>query len=266
MGKLKSFLSIEDHGKLPEAERAYYVKLDNGAGYVPDADPVVIGNSRWAVEDVGGLKHALSSANSLGERLKGTLTAYEGLGTVDEVRTAVDFKKNHKPGTTEAEIKSITDQLTAKYEGEKKTLAQERDRLAADLQREVLEGTAVRAVAAKKGRAHMVLPHVLSQLKLVRDETGRSHVRVINRDGQVRLSEKPGSTSPMDVEELVETIRQNDDWRGAFDSDAKPGAGTPTGGTPAPGATKIPWNELSTRSFDHNLDLEKLASGEIQIT
>jgi hypothetical protein len=94
------------------------------------------------------------------------------------------------------------------------------------LSKHLISDAASRALAAEKGSIDLLLPHVLSQCKVVRNDDGSYSVTVLDDQGDSRFD---GSGGLMGVSGLVTEMKTKDAFARAFESEQAPGAGTRPG-------------------------------------
>ena len=118
------------------------------------------------------------------------------------------------------------------------------------LAKHLIGDVASRELAAAKGSSELLTPIVRSQCKVV-EVDGDYQVRVVDAQGDFRTD---GAGGFMGVKELVGELKVNEAYARAFESEAKSGGGSPTGGETrnAPGKTGA-GGELSAN--------EKIAAG-----
>lgn len=88
------------------------------------------------------------------------------------------------------------------------------------LSKHLISGAAAIALAKHKGAPDLLLPHVLSQCEMVREDNGDRGVRVKDADGSHRMN---GTGGWMNVDELVVEMKTKDAFARAFESEVKGG-------------------------------------------
>lgn len=102
------------------------------------------------------------------------------------------------------------------------------------LERYLLTSSATSAIAAQKGDPELLMPFVRQQTKVVKLDNGDYAARVVDADGEIRYN---GKGNPMEVSELVESMKADAKYGRLFDADVPSGGGTPpTKKAVAPGA------------------------------
>jgi hypothetical protein len=93
------------------------------------------------------------------------------------------------------------------------------------LQKYLVQTAAVQSIAAHKGVPELLLPHITGQTKVIKE--GEEYVvRVVDGQGDPRGNASGGF---MSVEDLVKEMKASTVFGRAFESEGKPGTGTPPG-------------------------------------
>jgi hypothetical protein len=224
---------------LDEPLRAHYVETEDGK-FRLDVAPV----GGWQLDDVGGLKTKLSRATAKTSELAAKLAAFNGVlgGESDEekiltperVKAIAEELAHLKASQSEdvkAQIASAIAQTEAKWKAQEQRWVKERGELErargeaiGQLQRELVRTAAMGAIAKHRGSAKLLLPVVEGLTRMVEEE-GRYVARVLSPDGNVRLTQRTGSSDPMTIDELVESMRDDQDYARAFESKGATGTG-----------------------------------------
>jgi len=231
---LKAVISAEEHGALNEAIQPEYVEKDGM--YFLDAEAVKVGNSLYSLEDVSGLKSALSKERKASEDAKRMLAAYEGVD-VDEAKTALDKVKEMSSWTPEQKVQELIEQKEKKLSKEYGAQIQAKEELlktrTVQLDNLLKTTAATQALLASDGddkTVKLMLPHILNQLVIREKDDGSRHLRIIDEDGTDRMSLESGNTGHMDVKELAKQMKQSEDFASAWPGSGARGTGI-TGST-----------------------------------
>ncbi len=230
--KLKARISkLED---VDEALRDLYEKADDGDSYVLVPE---------GIDDVvaGPLKRALAGEKErIAADFKGKFRERFGM-LPDELdaklkKEAEDRKKTEHD---ELEQKKQFDKLLESHRAEsakkQKELEEKLTAQEAELVEALVVGSATRSIATAKGKVKALLPSVLQRLKLDLDpETKKRVVRVLDEKGEIR-THKGGW---MNVDQLLEELKADDDYAALFESDVVPGGGATTGAKSPAGGGK----------------------------
>lgn len=184
----------------------------------------------YGLDNVTSLKSALSSEREQVTTLKGSLAAFEGLN-VGEARNALAKVKDMVNWTPEEEVQAKIDaqlsQLSDKHKTELKGVADELGLTTQQLQKAMIDQTALTALSKHKGSPVLLLPAIRNQTRLKKNENGSYKVEVVDGSGTVRISPAANSTGPMTVGELVAELKTLPDYAQAFEGSHSQGSGAP---------------------------------------
>ncbi len=207
----------------------------------------VDGADGWSLENTMTLKSTLQKERERANKAETSLKPFDGLDPVKyrDWETKVEEMKNWDPDKKlDVHKKDYETQMTAKFEGQMTQLTDkltgEKDVLSNDLKamKDQLEDAligqaAATAIGKHGGSIDLLRPHVRSKTRMKKNEDGTYSVEVPGEDGLARLSPKSGSQAPMDIDELVEELKGNRIYAGAFSgSGASGGGATGTDGRP----------------------------------
>lgn len=228
---LKPF--FDDPSEIPQGMEDLYVEHDGR--HVLDVAP----DNGWALEDVSGLKSALSkeraSAQTLAKRVEtfGDLDpgkAKEAMERLKELEQIDPTKEADKIATTKFE--GLKTQLLEKHKGEVAKMADENTRLRGSLEKILVDQAATQALAEAGGSVRLLLPHIRSSTRVVQSDKGDFMVEVVGADGNARIGSKNGDA--MTLKELVEEMRDSDDFGAAFKASGMSGSGKSASSSAAP--------------------------------
>lgn len=219
----------------------------------------VDGAGGYALENVNGLKTALSTERSAKEAAEAKLkdfgdldpaAAREAIAKAEKL-SALDPEKEADK-IVEERVKAVAEKMKTAHGKELEALKTERD----GLLKEVDQGTRLRA----KGEAfdkHGVIPERRKALDAFVDRylkteivDGKRVVRVLDDDGNLRVA---NDGSNMDAARFVEELRNDEAFSPFFKGVDKSGGGTPpgSGGAGGPGKT------ISRKEFEGISDPSK---------
>lgn len=239
----KAVVTAEEHKALPEAQRGFYKEQD-GQWWL-DVEPV----GTIGLVDHGALKTALSKERASKETAEKALKRFEGMDPEkvrDMERRLAEFADSDPDKKLAAHKKQFEEQLTAKLKGEQdavfkkareegEALTKEREALTRQLD-EALVGNALnKAITAHKGTVELLEFPLRQYVRMKRMDDGKHVIRIVDADGQERLSPKPGRNDPMTVDELVEEFKGKSAYARAFEGSGASGSGA-TGGNGAAGS------------------------------
>lgn len=204
--------------------------------FVLDVEPA----DGFNLENVEGLKTALSSERTEHGKTKAKVKAFEGL---DPVKAKEAIAKIEELGTldpkkdvdrlveekVQAQLTQVNERHTTELEARDKKI-KGRDAL---LRRALVHDAALKAIMAEKGDPDLLLPHVLPSIQLDMEEdeeTGevRPKIKVVDAAGNVRIGDSQGN--PMKIDQLVGELKKHAKFSQLFEGDGVPGTGDGEGG------------------------------------
>jgi len=196
----------------------------------------------WGLENTGALKRALAAEREAHRRYKGELGKYtnESGEPLDpgHVTEALDRLRRLEEGDLSADdklkerLEATTRQLEDKYGKQVQKLSSERDSLHDRLKRTIVKNAALSAISKHEGRARALLPHVESAVDVRFNDDGTEELIVLDERRQPRVSPSQGSTGYMSVEEYVQELKGDPDFRGNFKGTDASGGGLDQPGPP----------------------------------
>lgn len=219
--------------------------------FILDVEP----SEGFTLENVDGLKNALSAERTETGRLKAVNKAFDGIdpekartaiAKVDELGT-LDPKKD-MDRLVEEKVQAQLTQVNERHAGETAKLQKRLDGRDGLLRTTLVQEAAVKAIAAEGGDPDLLLPHVLPsiQLELEEDEaTGRvtPKTKVVGPDGNVRIGDSQGN--PMSIAQRVGEMKTHDKFSRLFEGSGHTGSGSePPARKPGSNGTK-PIGQLS---------------------
>jgi hypothetical protein len=198
---------------VPEAQRSLY-KESNGK-FVLDVD---------GYEDPTNLKSALQKEREAAKTAAKQVQQWAALGkSPEEIQALVEAQaqaerdKLVKGGEWEKLKAQMTDAHKAELSKKDEAIAAREKALSKHL----VDAAAVTALAAAKGSAALLLPHIRAAVKVV-EEDGEYVVRVIDKTGSPRVN---GKGDFLTIEDLVGEMRQSEEYGRAFDASGTTGGG-----------------------------------------
>lgn len=216
---------VESLDAVPEAYRALYSEQDGR--HVLDGDlamKLTVGPS---------LKKALDNERRAAREAQKQIDAWKAIGkTPEEIADLIAAQDDLE--TRKAEGKGEWDKLKQQLmDQHAKVLKAKDDAVAAangkidalnkTLQSHLIDAQATAAIAAAKGSAKVLLPHVQRFAKVV-EEAGEYKVQVLDDKGDPRIN---GKGDPMTIADLVAEMRNDDDYARNFEGTGKSGSGSP---------------------------------------
>jgi hypothetical protein len=240
---------VEDLNKVPEQFRGAFIENPEkeAGGFVinPQVKPLA--------EAISGLNTALAKARK-DAKVKGItpeqLLEPLGFSSIEEVQQSIATLKEQveKAGDGKINLDKMKADMKRGFDEQLANKDKELNGMSASLQRYLVEKEAVNAITQAKGVSDLLLPHIRSQTKVVRD--GEEFVvRVIDSDGEFRGDGKGGF---MGIKDLVAELKSSPTFGRAFESEAPRGGGTP----PRQGPTQFQQRQPKDMS-----PTEKIAAG-----
>jgi hypothetical protein len=213
--------TVEALDKIPEAQRSLYTKTDSG--FRLDVD---------GYEEPVALKSALDKERANARDAVAQAKAWKALGkTPEEIQALVEAAaqaerdKLTKAGDFDKLRQQMNDAHTAELDKERGTSKAMR----VQLEKYLVDAAAATALAAAKGNAELLLPHVKARVKVI-EENGEFAVRVVDAGGNPRVN---GKGEFLSMTDLVDEMRQSDVYAPAFLAPAASGGGArPNAGAP----------------------------------
>lgn len=272
---LLALLTAAAHAALPDALKPHYTKKDDGpfaGSYFLDVTRVEAKaedgtEAAFAMEDVKSLKGALQRERAAKEELDRKVKA---IGDLDPVKAREALAKLKELGDNPSNDEKVRQaqealktQLETKHGAEVDGFKQQITSYEQQMSEILVDQNALTALSKLKlveGGAKLIMPHIKSRIKVIKGQDGKLVAKVIDpKTGRPAISMKQGNNDDMDIDELVESISKDKDFKFVFQgsgASGSAGAGgskgkkAPTkqrarddddGGTPAddnPGSTK----------------------------
>lgn len=216
---------LESLEGLSDEVKALYVEKDGK--FVLDVE---------GAEDNSGLKSALDKERARARELEKQQRMWRDLGkTPEEIQALVEAQR--KQEEENAKKAGEWDKLKAQMVEKHNKQLLEKDEaikgMQSSLEKYLIEASATEAIAASKGVPALLIPHVRSSAKVVREENGDYSVRIVDVKGDPRVNQKG---EYLTIKDLVEEMKASDIFGRAFDGSGKSGGGkspeTKGSGTP----------------------------------
>lgn len=193
----------------------------------------VEGRDGWGLENVTGLRNALSTERTALNAERNKVKAFEG---IDPVKAKEALAKIEELGTldpkkdvdrlVEEKVQAQLGQLNERHKGEITALEGRlgmRDALLTDTFK---TKAAVEAIAEAKGDVELLLPHVLPSISFDLEEADGKLVpktKVVDASGNVRIGDSQGGN--MTIKQRVEEMKTSDKFSRLFDGSGHQGSG-----------------------------------------
>lgn len=247
---------VEDINEVEETLRPYYKETEKG--FILDVQE----SNGYALENVQGLRSALSKERGRAQEFEKRSSQFSELGDMSpaEIKQALEELNTLKQldpskeadKIAEQKLKSFQEQMTKKHQTEVGTVKQSADRYKNQLQSLLIDDAAKNAILAAGGNDKTIaymLPTVKASLSLRETENGFM-TQVIDSNGHPQIGDSNGN--PMTVTQLVEQLKSQELWSGAFPGRQRSGGGKQsdaTGGTPTSGIKRSEMTNSEKASF-----------------
>ena len=216
----------ESAESIPEGMSELYA--ENDGRYILQVEPT----EGYALEDVSGLKSALSATRTEATQAKQELKKFADIDP-NEARKAQERLKELLEATdggdvektVEAKVQSKVDQIVAKHQEELAAREREVQELTGTVDQVLRKQVATAAISAAKGSVDLLLPHVIANTRVQKGEDGQFRVDVVDANGNARIADAKGNN--MSIEDLVAEMRSSDVFGRAFEGTGNAGSGAP---------------------------------------
>ncbi len=238
---------VNDAGKIELDPGDLYQEADGG-GVVASLDAV----GGLAIEDVGGMKTALADfRDTKYPKTKKALSAFEDLGkTPEQIKASLArldaMADETKDTMKKSEHDAMLKQLTEKHSGELGKAGKKDELQKKQIAKLLIDSTATSALAKLTKHGHLALPHIRSTTRVEELEDGSFVARVLNKEGQIRVTEKSGS-EPMGIKELVEIMKTEEQFAPIFFGEGSTGGGMLGSDSKPGGSSKITLTKEESR-------------------
>lgn len=213
MAKLPAVIDSLD--KVAEPLREMYLPSEDGKSFVLDTDITAHPGTAPLQKNSAAI---LREKRALEERLK----AFDGLDP-ETVKSALDAqaKIEEEKAKAAGNFEELKRQQNERFEKARKEWDGEKTVLLGTIERRVSDDETRAAISLEDGNAALLMPHVRSQIKVVKD--GDEYVaQVVDRKGNQRFT---ASGDPMSIRDLVKEMREKDEYKPAFAAPAASGTG-----------------------------------------
>jgi chromosome segregation ATPase len=249
-------LTVADLESVPEKYRALYVeedgefKLESDLFTKIDKLAKTIDKERKRAKDAERDAKSWADVGGTPEEVKAKLEEMEAKHAeeIEKLQKLIDEK-----GDSAGKIEKIKKELEKARD---EALAKKDQELAAmegTLRSHLMESAAKAAIAEAKGKIKPLLPYVMKSLSFVK-ENGQYAVRVLDEDGEVRLT-KDGKD--MGIRELVEELKADQDFSALFEGSGTTGSGSNPKGSGGGGLPQNnPWAK-ETRNLTEQMRIAR---------
>ena len=214
---------------MAETLRSLYRKVEEAgkpAVFVLDVESV----DGWGLEDVGGLKTVLAERREDLRKAKENLEKYKDLDPETARQAMTELQKLGNLSSDEKVqllIEQTKQQIEEKHSKTQKELQTQLQAIEQEFERTLVDNVILGAITKHDGNPKLLAAPVKAQTIVVKSADGKRTVKVVNPKTMTPLiSQKQNSTEEMSIEELVETMKRDPDYAGAFKGNGSSGAGS----------------------------------------
>lgn len=222
---LKALIKTLD--EVDEALHGEYRALADDAGFVLD----VVETDGYAMENLTGLRNTLQTQKSQIQGFKDKNVLWGDLDPND-VKGKLTKLTQLESIDPDAEVSEKVKTALATHKAQFETALGDKDISIGELNKAIesllVDSTAISALAEAKGEAKLLLPHIKTQCKVVKTDTGEYAVNVLDHNGNARIAIANGQTRDFTIGDLVEEMRADDTFGRAFEAQSKSGTGGPS--------------------------------------
>jgi DNA-directed RNA polymerase subunit F len=237
-----------------------------------------------ALENVDGLKNTVEKLRTSEKNLQAEVKTAEdalrdhrnkfkgldpeaaksALNKIDEIKNW-DGETKVREAVTVAEQKAQAklDDLVSQHNTEKSELNDEIAGMQSQLQDAIVKSKIVEAISKENGNVDVLLPHVRSQVNMVKDGKGQWRPEVVNANGDPRIGGSDGSD--MTILQLVQEMKSQDTFAACFTGANQSGSGKKN--SSESGTHKESKGKVIAASDQEGMSasLEDIASGETEV-
>ena len=270
---LAAVLDQAAHDALPDLIKAEYIENPNQAGqFLPDIRP----EAGFEFTNTAALTKALETERHTATEGAKLLKQFEGIdATIAKQAIAkYDELKNANPEEKAKEqFEAMKGDLISAHVTEMDTQKQLVKTVMGQLQNNLIDAQATKAIQEAGGSIELLLPHVKNQVQM-RQSGDNFIAEVVNGEGVARIAGSAGTA--MTIPQLVEEMKSKDTFGGAFVGTGNSGSGAGSGdstdkNTGKQGATNTDGAEApaSVDASDQNAvnnSLESIAKGDTKVS
>ena len=236
---LKARITSDVFAKLEAAIQGHYTEQDGE--YFLDVTPVKTGDSVIELTDTGALKKTLQKERKRADDAEKSAKRFEGIEDPEKAREALakleeigqwdpDKKlteaRKQLESTYQSKYEADVKKLQAGHTKDLEALQKKYGMTRQQLERVMLEESALKAITSQKGLPKPLLPIVRQNIRLVEGEDGKFGVEVVDENGNARSSSKAGNyNAPMTIEEFVGELKSDEQFARLFEGSGASGTG-----------------------------------------
>lgn len=229
------FEVVDSLDKVPSKYQGLYAETEDGKFAVTDAAKALVGEYIGVSKSLAGVRVDKKKVTDENASRRIAVKAVEDLaqnlglelgddGAAVVLKTFVEDLQGQVKGGKELKINldKLNGDWKVRLDEALATKDDELGKMSGALSKHLISDAASRALADSKGSIDLLLPHVVNNCKVVKDENENYSVRVLDSQGDFRSSSDGGW---MDVKGLVDEMKTNETFGRAFEAEQAPGVG-----------------------------------------
>lgn len=199
----------------------------------------------WALEDINGLKGAITTERSARKELELRIKDFEGIEDPAAARQALEAMTAGRLKSAK-EIDEWKKSAEAKFATDSAKIRAQTDGLTKQLRELMVDRAAMQAIVEAGGNPKLLMPIVRGAAKAEMAENGKFSVVLVGDDGKELMTRAAGSSAPMGFAEFVHTLRDSADFKSAFAGSGVGGSGSnhAAGGSARGGSNNGPLSSM----------------------
>lgn len=229
---------VADLEQVPEALREFYSEQDGVHRLNVSA------TQGWELADTTNLKNSLSAERTAREKAESKLNQFEGIdpkkarSALQRVEKLADIDPEKEADRIAQEkFEAMKEQLVEHHTAEVEGLNAKLSKTTSQLEGQMIEAAATKAITDAKGSPALLLPIVKGRTKMRELDDGQFVVDVFTEQGKQAMDSQGNAWS---ISDLVSDLKASEQFGRAFDGTGRTGGGTPPngGGGDLPAHTK----------------------------
>lgn len=204
--------------ELPEGLRS--AAKQQGQTVVVDALP-----DGWALDDINGLKAAITTERSTRKDLERKMKDFEGIEDPAAAREALEAMMAGRLKSSK-DIEEWKKTAEAKFATDAAKIRTQTDGLTKQLRELMVDRAAMQAIVEAGGNPKLLMPIVRNAAKAEMAEDGTFSVTLVDDSGKELMTRTSGSSAPMQFSEYVHTLRDSQEYKAAFAGSGVGGSGS----------------------------------------
>lgn len=216
---------------VPNEFKPFYAQGQDGKFKVAEAFMATATTIDGLRKNFKSAQENLTRANGESMQRRQALEAWAakaGVASPDELGTRLDQMTRDLTEGKKINPDTIRQELQGQFQTQVDTAKAERDEMEGSLKEYLLDSQAMASIAEHKGNPTLLMPHIRSQAKVMKDPVTNKYRAVATNDRGEPLPDTDGGW--MGIGKLVERLKANKDYAVCFTVTAPSGGGTPPNG------------------------------------